>query len=135
MDAFNLPLQIVPLARPKCDTLTCAQDFLSMCPAVGQYKDSSGKLVACVDPDRNNADGPVAQYFEACDDAKNAAEQQAFLEDAVAYLEAEPRIERYAWFSGRASNVPYVDLLGASGQLTALGQAYVNAPRNEACTR
>ncbi len=36
----------------------------------------------------------------ACDSAKNAAEQQAFLEDAVTYLEGEPRIERYAWFSG-----------------------------------
>ncbi len=69
VDAFNLPLQIVPLARPKCDTLTCAQDFLSMCPAVGQYKDASGELVACVDPDRNNADNPVAQLFEACDDS------------------------------------------------------------------
>lgn len=71
----------------------------------------------------------------ACDSAKNDAEQQAFLEDAVAYLEAEPRIERYAWFSGRATNVAHVDLLGASGELTALGQAYVNAPKNAACTR
>lgn len=69
VDAFNLPLQIVPLARPKCDTLTCAQDFLSTCPAVGQDKDASGELVACVDPDRNNPDNPVAQLFEACDDS------------------------------------------------------------------
>ncbi len=71
----------------------------------------------------------------ACDSAKNLLEQQAFLEDAVAYLEAEPRIERYAWFSGRASNVANVDLLGESGQLTTLGQAYVDAPRNGECTR
>ncbi|HEY0468759.1 MAG TPA: glycoside hydrolase family protein, partial [Polyangiaceae bacterium] len=71
----------------------------------------------------------------ACDSAKNSAEQQAFLEDAVSYLEAEPRIERYAWFSGRATNVAYVDLLGESGELSALGRAYVNAPRNADCTR
>ena len=71
----------------------------------------------------------------ACDSAKNDAEQQAFLEDAVAYLEGEPRIERYAWFSGRATNVPHVDLLGASGELTALGEAYVNAPKNADCRR
>jgi len=69
----------------------------------------------------------------ACDSAKNVAEQRAFLEDAVAYLEAEPRIERYAWFSGRATNVPYVDLLAGSGKLTELGQAYVDAPRNPDC--
>ena len=71
----------------------------------------------------------------ACDSAKSADEQQAFLEDAVAYLEAEPRIERYAWFSGRATNVPRVDLLADSGQLTPLGKAYVNAPKNSDCTR
>ncbi|HET7540407.1 MAG TPA: glycoside hydrolase family protein [Polyangiaceae bacterium] len=69
----------------------------------------------------------------ACDSAKTDAEQQAFLQDAVAYLEAEPRIERYAWFSGRATNVPHVDLLGASGELTALGKAYVTAPQNPGC--
>ena len=71
----------------------------------------------------------------ACDSAKNTAEQQAFLEDAVAYLEAEPRIERYAWFSGRATNVPHVDLLAESGELTALGKAYVSAPTNTKCPR
>lgn len=69
----------------------------------------------------------------ACDDARNVAEQKAFLQDAVTYLEATPRIERYAWFAGRADNVPYVDLLGASGQLTELGQAYLAAPANSNC--
>jgi hypothetical protein len=69
----------------------------------------------------------------ACDDARNVAEQKAFLQDAVTYLEATPRIERYAWFAGRADNVPYVDLLGASGQLTELGQAYLAVPANANC--
>lgn len=64
----------------------------------------------------------------ACNDAANEAEQLAFLEDALPYLENEPRIERYAWFAGRADNVPHVDLLGADGELTALGRAYVEAP-------
>lgn len=69
----------------------------------------------------------------ACNDARNVAEQKAFLQDAVTYLEATPRIERYAWFAGRADNVPYVDLLGDSGKLTDLGQAYLNAPVNADC--
>jgi hypothetical protein len=69
----------------------------------------------------------------ACDNARNVAEQKAFLEDAVAYLENTPRIERYAWFAGRADNVPYVDLLGQSGELTELGQAYLAAPVNADC--
>ena len=71
----------------------------------------------------------------ACDSATSEAEQLAFLQDAVAYLENEPRIERYAWFSGRADNVAHVDLLGSDGELTALGQAYVNAPQPASCAR
>jgi hypothetical protein len=57
------------------------------------------------------------------------------LEDAVAYLEGEPRIERYAWFSGRADNMNNVDLLGSDGVLTTLGEAYVSAPQNPECQR
>lgn len=69
----------------------------------------------------------------ACTDAANFDEQKAFLEDAVAYLEGDARIERYSWFSGRFPGMQYVDLLGADGQLTPLGDAYVNAPKNAAC--
>jgi len=69
VDAFNLPLQIVPLARPKCKTLSCPQDLLPECPSVGRFQDSRAELSACVSPDRNNATSPVALYFEACDDA------------------------------------------------------------------
>lgn len=71
----------------------------------------------------------------ACDDAANAEEQRAFLVDAVTYLESDPRIQRYAWFAGRADNVKFVDLLGGDGQLTALGQAYVDLPHDAACPK
>jgi len=69
VDAFNLPMQIAPLARPKCEALTCAVDLVPDCPEVGRYEDSNGDLVACVSPDRNNAMSPVAEYFQQCDDA------------------------------------------------------------------
>jgi hypothetical protein len=64
----------------------------------------------------------------ACHDAANAEQQRAFMIDAVTYLESDPRIARYAWFAGRADNVPHVDLLGADGQLTELGKTYVELP-------
>jgi hypothetical protein len=54
--------------------------------------------------------------------------QQKYLLDAVNYLEKEPAIFRYAWFSGRNTQIPNINLLGADGQLTALGQAYVRRP-------
>jgi len=69
VDAFNLPMQIAPLARPDCKTLTCADDFVPGCPQVGNYENAEGELVACVSPDRNDGNSAVALYFEACDDA------------------------------------------------------------------
>jgi hypothetical protein len=69
----------------------------------------------------------------ACDDAATMEEQRQFMVDAVTYLENEPRIARYAWFAGRADNMQNVDLLGADGQLTVLGDTYVNLPHNAAC--
>ncbi|PJJ54914.1 glycosyl hydrolase [Hymenobacter chitinivorans] len=56
------------------------------------------------------------------------AVQQKYLLDAVNYLEKEPAIFRYAWFSGRNNEIPNINLLGASGQLTPLGQQYVSLP-------
>lgn len=71
----------------------------------------------------------------ACDDAEDEGQQIAFMEDAVEFLESDPRIARYAWFAGRADNVPHVDLLGADGELTALGQRYVDLAQPTACER
>jgi hypothetical protein len=69
VDAFNLPLQILPLLRPKCKELTCAEDLVPDCPSAGRFEDSNGDLVACVSPDRDDPMSPVALYFESCDDA------------------------------------------------------------------
>ncbi|HWP08377.1 MAG TPA: thaumatin family protein [Polyangiaceae bacterium] len=69
VDAFNLPMQIVPRDRPDCDTLSCSADFLADCPDEGKYRDDSGNVVACVSPERDDGSSAVAQYFESCDDA------------------------------------------------------------------
>jgi hypothetical protein len=54
----------------------------------------------------------------------------AYMKDAVAALEADPMVFRYAWFTGRFTQSPPVNLLAAaSGQLTPLGQQYVVLPR------
>jgi hypothetical protein len=74
-------------------------------------------------------DKPLWLTEFACDNAGSLAEQKAFMLDALEYLENEPRIARYAWFSGRADNVANASLLGADGALTELGEAYVSAPQ------
>lgn len=70
VDAHNLPLAIVPVGRDDCRTLSCPDSLLADCPEEGLYEDSEGNVVSCVSPDRDNAESPVAEYFEAaCVDA------------------------------------------------------------------
>ncbi|KYF60985.1 glycosyl hydrolase [Sorangium cellulosum] len=59
--------------------------------------------------------------------------QAAYMREAVPLLESDPDVFRYAWFSGRTEAIPNVDLLGASGELTALGALYVSLPHAERC--
>jgi hypothetical protein len=69
VDAHNLPMAILPSARPQCRQLSCPQDFLATCPEVGQYRDSQGRLLSCVSPNRDDPTNPVVLLFEQCDDA------------------------------------------------------------------
>ena len=62
-------------------------------------------------------------------DKVNEAAELVYMQDAVAALEADPMVFRYAWFTGRFPADPPVNLLTpASGQLTPLGQKYVTLP-------
>ena len=63
------------------------------------------------------------------------AKQKAQMADMVATLEARSDVFRYAWFTGRWNNdTHYSSLLGASGQLTELGQYYLSLPFSGAAT-
>jgi hypothetical protein len=62
--------------------------------------------------------------------ATTAAAEATYLSAALPYLESEPAVARYAWFTGRSTSSPWINLLGSSGQLTALGQEYVTAPQS-----
>lgn len=55
--------------------------------------------------------------------------QIAYAKQAVAYLNSEPAVERYAWFSSRGygGGDPTMSLLGnGTSTLTWLGQVYTN---------
>jgi Glycosyl hydrolase catalytic core/F5/8 type C domain len=62
--------------------------------------------------------------------ATTEAAASSYLSAALPYLESEPAVARYAWFTGRSASSPWINLLGASGQLTALGEQYVTAPQS-----
>ena len=59
----------------------------------------------------------------------NADVEAAYMRDALQLLESDPHVARYAWFTGRSTSQPAVNLLGADGRLTPLGQIYVSAPQ------
>ena len=52
---------------------------------------------------------------------------KAYAVASTAWLEQEPSVFRYSWFSGR-TDIPNIALLSGSGTLTAVGTAYVNQP-------
>lgn len=54
--------------------------------------------------------------------------ERDWLIDMVAFLEEHPMVYRYAWFTGRRRDFPKINLLGETGELTPLGEAYINAP-------
>jgi hypothetical protein len=65
----------------------------------------------------------------ACDSSHSVAEQKAYMQAAVPYLEGSSSVARYAWFS--AKNIPNALLTNPDGSLTDLGTTYVGLP--EAC--
>ncbi len=131
------------------DPVRYLQDFFAACPGCRVDVIAVHVYVGCTPEGPNRAkwliekvEGYKAAFSQplwvtefACHDAATMEEQKAFLEDAVTWLEGEPRVQRYAWFSGRADNMQNVDLLGADGALTVIGQAYVDLPQPEECIR
>jgi hypothetical protein len=121
------------------DPVSYLDDFLAAC---------SGCRVDAIAVHSYVCDGPALSSYLArfekygrpiwltefsCGDASDVslAVQERYMREAVALLEANPHVARYAWFIGRQSpaNPSWpVDLLGADGQLTALGGEYVGLP-------
>lgn len=111
----------------------CRVDYIGVHVYTACQGDGTNKarwLINHLETYKARFDKPIWLTEFACDDAGSLDEQKAFMLDALEYLEDEPRIARYAWFSGRADNVANASLLGGDGELTELGQAYVSAPQS-----
>jgi len=55
-----------------------------------------------------------------------AAQQEAFMRQAIPYLECHSSVFRYSWFS--ADPIPNAKLINSDGTPTALGQVYISLP-------
>jgi hypothetical protein len=59
----------------------------------------------------------------SCDTTASAADQEAYMRLAIPYLESNPNVFRYSWFSADA--IPNAKLINSDGSPTALGQVYI----------
>jgi hypothetical protein len=57
-----------------------------------------------------------------------AAQQEAFMRQAIPYLEGHPSVFRYSWFS--ADPIPNARLINSDDSPTALGQVYISLASN-----
>jgi hypothetical protein len=69
---------------------------------------------------------PVWLTEFSCDATHTVADQTAYMQKAVPYLESNAHVARYAWFS--ASPIPNALLEAPDGAVTALGALYASLP-------
>lgn len=110
------------------------KDFFAACPgcrvdyvAVHWYNCDLPSLKDYLEPG-GNLEGfeqfgkPIWLTEFSCDPSASVAEQQAYMEEAIPYLEANPHVFRYAWFS--AGPIPNARLMDGAGTITPLGVVY-----------
>jgi hypothetical protein len=102
----------------------CAVD----CVAVHWYDCDLPSLRDYLEPG-NNLEGfeqfgkPIWLTEFSCDGSASVAQQEAYMRAAIPYLEGNPRVFRYSWFS--ADPIPNAKLINADGTPTALGKVYI----------
>jgi hypothetical protein len=64
----------------------------------------------------------------SCNGSAMPADQEAYMRAAIPYLEGNPNVFRYSWFS--ADPIPNAKLVNGDGSPTALGQVYIDLPQN-----
>jgi hypothetical protein len=102
----------------------CRVDYL----AVHAYMNHVGALEWFIDGFKKYNKPIWLTEFCAWEGEVSVAAQKNFMKSALAYLDNDPDVFRYAWFSGRTSTNPYYGLYGKSGELTELGKIYVGLP-------
>jgi hypothetical protein len=118
------------------DPITYLDDFFEACPdcrvdhiAIHCYMENVSALQWYVGLFKKY-DRPIwLTEFAAWEGDQTLKEQKNFLIGAVDFLETDPDVFRYAWFTGRYPNQsPFIGVLKESGSLTELGEIYVNMP-------
>lgn len=98
-------------------------------PALGTHTYGDlGELKWLVDMMPKEFNRPVWVTEFANWHAKSPEQEMEYLIQGVDLMERLPMVHGYAWFKERVKDNQKISLLDKSGELTALGQAYVNMP-------
>ncbi len=121
------------------DPYTYLKDFFAACSgcevdyiAVHWYNCDLPSLQGYIEGNGSGLQGfvqfgkPIWLTEFACDNSHSVADQRAYMQAAVPYLEANPHIYRYSWFN--ATPIPNALLMNSNGTLTSLGATYVSLP-------
>jgi hypothetical protein len=131
--AQNIPLLISPAVA---FSVSWMQQFMSLCTgckvdgiAFHTYTDNATDVQNEV-KSFEQFNKPIwltefACHHNASNTSCTLSETQAFMNSIIPWLESQPQVARYAWFSG--TNVPNSVII-QNGQLTTLGQSYVAFP-------
>jgi hypothetical protein len=122
------------------DPYTYLKDFFADCPgcqvdyiAVHWYNCDLPSLQGYLEGNLDAGGGlqgftqfgkPIWLSEFSCDSTHSVADNKAYMQAAVPYLEANPHVYRYAWFN--ASPIPNAALTNPDGSLTDLGTTYVS---------
>jgi hypothetical protein len=121
------------------DPYTWLKDFFNACPtckvdaiAVHWYNCDLPSLKAYIEGNGSlqgfvQFGKPIWLTEFSCDGSHSVADQKAYMQAAVPWLESNPHVARYAWFS--AGPIPSA-LLANNGALTELGATYVALPQS-----
>jgi len=122
------------------DPYTYLRDFFAACPgcevdaiAIHWYNCDLPSLQGYIDGNASlegfvQFGKPIWLTEFSCDGSHSVADQQAYIEAAIPYLEANANVYRYSWFSSSA--IASAQLANADGSLTALGTTYVGLPQS-----
>lgn len=122
------------------DPYTWLKDFFAACSgcqidavAVHWYNCDLPSLKGYLDGNGSGLQGfvqfgkPIWLTEFCCDGSHSAADQKTYMQAAIPYLEANPNVARYSWFS--AGPIASAELTKADGSLTDLGTTYVSLPQ------
>jgi len=109
-----------------CDS--CRVDHIAL-----HWYGGGNSMAGYIDDGRKYGKPIWVTEFAAWDNSvNNPKDQIKYLAGTTNFLERDPDVYRYSWFIGRRqtgqTTSPYIDLYGADGMLTELGQMYMDIP-------